>query len=232
MILPDLSAFGMRWKAQSYTSGMTEQRSRAEQRGDAEAPLRPELWRTFIAIELPHPLRKKLAEVRYRLPVGPAKAIRWIPPDGIHLTLRFLGDIEPSRVPAIAERVAAAAAQTGRFWLELAGTGAFPPSGPPRVFWFGVAGELQRLNHLQGRIEGGLSTLGFERDRRPFHPHMTVGRISTSAHTRDAMDARAAFARVAVDPGQRFEARSVTFFRSHLLEAGARYEVLSNSELG
>lgn len=191
---------------------------------------RPELWRTFVAIELPGQLKKKLADIRHRLPVGPARAIRWIPPDGIHLTLRFLGDIEPARVPQVADRMTAAAAQTGKFWLALASPGAFPPSGPPRVFWVGLTGELQRLGSLQARIEGGLSTLGFEPDRRPFHPHLTVGRISTGARTREALDARAAFTRVQIEPGQRFDARSVTLWRSHLLEAGARYEALATAD--
>lgn len=192
----------------------------------------PDLWRTFVAIELPPQLRKKLADIRYKLPVGPARAVRWIPPDGIHLTLRFLGDIEPARVPAVGERLKAAASQTGKFWLEPSSPGAFPPSGPPRIFWVGLAGELQRLNLLQGRIEGGLSTIEFEPDRRPFHPHLTVGRISATARPREAMDARSAFARVQIEPGQRFDVRAVTFFRSHLLEAGARYEVLTTAELG
>lgn len=192
---------------------------------------RPGLWRTFIAVELPAPLRKKLADLRYKLPVGPARSVRWIPPDGIHLTLRFLGDIEPDRVPAVVERLKAAASQSGQFRLEPSATGAFPPFGPPRIFWVGLAGELQRLNLLQGRVEGGLSTLGFEPDRRPFHPHLTVGRISTRARPRDATDARSAFARVEIEPGQRFDVRAVTFFRSHLLEDGARYEALGRAEL-
>jgi 2'-5' RNA ligase len=87
------------------------------------------------------------------------------------------------------------------------------------------------LNLLQGRIEGGLSTIGFEPDRRPFHPHLTVGRISTIARPREAMDARSAYSRLEIEPGQRFEVQSVTFFRSHLLEDGARYEVLATAEL-
>ena len=189
------------------------------------------LWRTFIAIELPPPLRTKLADIRHRLPAGPARAIRWIPPDGIHLTLRFLGDVEPARVPGISERVAAAASQTGRFWLELAGPGAFPPAGAPSVFWIGLTGETQRLSSLHARLEGGLSTIGFEPDRRPFHPHLTIGRISSRARTREALDARSAFVRLQVEPGLRFEARSVTLWRSHLLESGARYEALSTAEL-
>lgn len=201
------------------------------EREDGEPGDRPELWRTFVAIELPPPLRQKLADIRHRMPAGPARAIRWIPPDGIHLTLRFLGDIEPGRVAAVVERISAAAAQTGRFWLELAGPGAFPPSGPPRVFWVGLAGELQRLGSLQARIEGGLSTIGFEPDRRPFHPHLTIGRISSRARTREALDARSSFTRVQVEPGQRFDARSLTLWRSHLMEEGARYEPLASAEL-
>jgi 2'-5' RNA ligase len=192
---------------------------------------RPDLWRTFVAIALPPPLTRKLADLRHKLPVGPARSVRWIPPDGIHLTLRFLGDIEPTRVSGVVERLKAAASQSGRFSLEPSSPGAFPPSGPPRIFWVGLAGELQRLNLLQGRIEGGLSTIGFEPDRRPFHPHLTVGRISTMARSREAMDARSAYSRLEIEPGQRFEVQSVTFFRSHLLEDGARYEVLATAEL-
>ena len=190
-----------------------------------------EPWRTFIAIDLPPPLRNRLADIRNRLPAGPARAIRWIPPDGIHLTLRFLGDIDPARAPAVEDRLAAAALQTGKFSLELAGPGAFPTSGPPSVFWVGLGGEVQRLASLHARVEGGLSTIGFEPERRPFHPHLTIARISSQARTREALDARSAFLRVRIEPGQRFDARSITLWRSHLLQAGARYESLATAEL-
>lgn len=186
----------------------------------------------FVALELPPPLKKALADVRHRLPVGPARAIRWIPPDGIHLTLRFLGDIDPGRVPAITSGVAAAAGQTGRFWLELGAAGTFPPEGAPRVFWVGLKGELQRLAGLQGRVEGALASIGFEPDRRPFHPHLTVGRIGSRTRTREALDARSAFLRVPVEPGQRFDLKAVALWRSHLREDGAVYEQLASAQLG
>jgi 2'-5' RNA ligase len=201
------------------------------QREDREPSDVAELWRVFIALELPPPLKRALADVRHRLPAGPARAVRWIPPDGIHLTLRFLGDTDPARVQAIASGLAAAAGQSGRFWLELGMPGTFPPAGAPRVFWIGLRGELKRLASLQGRVEGSLAASGFEPDRRPFHPHLTVGRIGARARTREALDARAAFLRLPVEPGQRFEAKTVTLWRSHLREDGAVYEELASAQL-
>jgi 2'-5' RNA ligase len=191
-----------------------------------------QLWRVFIALKLPPPLKKSLADVRHRLPVGPARAIRWIPPDGIHLTLRFLGDIDPDRVPTIAAGVSAAAGQTGRFWLELGEPGTFPPAGAPRVFWIGLSGERQRLAGLHGRVEGALAAIGFEPDRRPFHPHLTVGRIGARTRTRDALDARSAFLRLSVEPRPRFDVTAVAVWQSHLREDGAVYEQLASAPLG
>ncbi|MBM3960212.1 MAG: RNA 2',3'-cyclic phosphodiesterase [SAR202 cluster bacterium] len=192
----------------------------------------PGTWRVFIAAELPPNIQQALAVVRQLLPARHSGTIRWLPLDGIHLTLRFLGDVDRDRVASIADRMSAAAAQTGRFQLELAGTGCFPAPERPRVFWVGLRGDLQRLSQLHGRIEGGLSAIGIGVDPRPFHPHLTVGRDATNSRPYEVQAAGYSFARVAVEPGHRFEVSAVTLFRSHLTSDGARYESLRTSALG
>ncbi|MBI4305521.1 MAG: RNA 2',3'-cyclic phosphodiesterase [Chloroflexi bacterium] len=192
----------------------------------------PEMWRAFVALDLPEVIRRKLTALKYKMPPGPASALRWLEPHGIHLTIRFLGDIDPNRVPEISERLNLAALQSTPFMLELAATGIFPSSQRPNVFWVGLAGEIQRLSQFQGRVEGALSAAGFEPDERGFHPHLTIARISKRARPREARAAAEAFAKLTIEPGARFKVESLTFFRSHLLESGPRYEALSIAPLG
>lgn len=193
---------------------------------------RDETWRVFIAAEIPPDIRTALDDVRRRLAPRHERAIRWLPLDGIHLTLRFLGDIQAGLVPAITQRIDHAASQTGRFQLELAGTGCFPAIERPRVFWVGLKGDLQRLTQLHGRLEGGLAAIGIEADTRPFHPHLTVGRDATNARPFEVQDAGYAFTRLTVASGLKLNVATIRLFRSHLTKDGARYESLHSADLG
>ena len=194
---------------------------------------RPGQWRTFVAVPLPSETLGALRALSDKMPRVARDSVRWIDADGIHLTLRFLGGIEPDRVPQISESLLGAAAQSGRFALRLGGLGAFPSLDRPRVFWVGLDGELDRLKRLHARVEGALSRVGVEPEARDFEPHLTVGRMRNGIAQHLARRAGYAFARAKLPmPALEFTVASITLFRSHLSDTGARYEALSEAPLG
>jgi 2'-5' RNA ligase len=135
--------------------------------------------RAFIALELTDGIRRSLAEQIADFKSGGAD-VRWVKPEDIHLTLKFLGDIEENLVPSIAEHLERSAAAFAPFNLSLAGTGVFPASGRPRILWAGIEGA-ETLQSLQQAVEKEMESLGFPREKRPFRPHITLGRIRSAS---------------------------------------------------
>lgn len=139
--------------------------------------------RTFVAIELSADLKHALENVQTALQgqlqqsIGPNVHIQWIRPESLHLTLKFLGDIDEARVPAIGgvlERVARA--QTA-FAVEASGAGVFPDIRAPRIVWAGLTGAVDKLMQLAAAVESALAPLGFPSEGKPFAPHLTVARV-------------------------------------------------------
>ncbi len=131
--------------------------------------------RLFIAVELDEAIRARLGAAQERLRAAQC-SVKWVKPELMHLTLRFLGEVEEPRVPQIEEAMASAAAGIAPFEVTVAGLGAFPEHGAPRVLWAGIRdnGSLATLNR---RLEEGARRLGFEPEERPFSPHLTIGRV-------------------------------------------------------
>ena len=130
--------------------------------------------RAFIAIDLPETLRSSLGQCQaFFRPSAPGA--RWVRPEGIHLTLKFLGEVEPVTLEKIKESLKTA----GRFEpfrVEIIGFGFFPDARRPKVFWAGVeAGP--GLAELAGHVEGAMASLGFPPEERPFRPHLTLARF-------------------------------------------------------
>ena len=136
--------------------------------------------RAFIAIGLDEVIRARLAEAQERLRAARA-SVKWVKPELIHLTLKFLGEIEADAVEGIMGVVAQAAEGIGPFDVRVAGLGAFPPRGAPRVVWAGME-EDARLATLQQLLEAGLEPLGFPAENRPFTAHLTLGRVKDPRH--------------------------------------------------
>lgn len=131
--------------------------------------------RLFVALNLPVAERKRIykASLPFRdreLPV------RWLEPEGYHLTLKFLGEIRQEHVSPISDVLRAVAADNTRFSVEMGGFGAFPTIRRPRVFWLGAEAS-PALRCLKQDVEWRLAELGFERETRAFHPHVTMGRV-------------------------------------------------------
>ena len=139
--------------------------------------------RLFVALNVPSQLRQAVwqatAPLRDRgLPV------KWVHPEGIHLSLKFLGDVADERESELAAALGRAAVGTRALSLALGGFGVFPDFQRPRVVWVGVAGE-PALEILQHRVEQEFAPLGFPTEARPFRPHITLGRAGREARPRD-----------------------------------------------
>lgn len=173
--------------------------------------------RAFVAIDLPEALHAALGEAQQGFRSACHDA-RWTRPEGIHLTLKFLGEISDAQ----ARQVVEALAQIGPFEpfsVEVKGFGFFPHAGRPRVFWAGVTAP-PALAGLAERVEGELVKVGFAREERPFSPHLTLARFPVPRP--QAALAAAVAARAATSLG-RFEASEFSLFESKLSPQGAQY---------
>ena len=132
--------------------------------------------RTFIAVEIPDAIKDGIAELESRLK-RTGTDIRWVEPGNIHITLKFLGDIEQDRTAVVHEGLGAALVTIGPFDLKLGRVGAFPDLNRPRVFWVSVTAGRDELFAMQHSIEAELHARGFVREERPFSPHLTIGRV-------------------------------------------------------
>ena len=132
--------------------------------------------RLFVAIELSKKVRSALSRVQSKLQAE-CSGVRWVPPENIHLTVKFIGDVSDRDVDAVARAVAGVAAEVRPFDMEITGSGCFPPRGPVRIVWAGVGEESGALLGCAERLEDALWELGVAREPRRYSPHLTVGRV-------------------------------------------------------
>ena len=175
--------------------------------------------RSFIAVDLPEETRKLLEDIQRELKQCGA-AVRWVKPRSIHLTLKFLGNIQPAQVEDIALAVAQEIRDQPPITLRPAGLGAFPNLRKPRVIWIGMEGEVQRLNGIQARVENSLEPLGFAREKRGFRPHLTIGRVKDRRRLQPLIDAMAT---LDIPPFNSFDADEIILYKSDLRPTGAIY---------
>ena len=150
--------------------------------------------RLFVALNLPPALRQGLWEATAPLRDGAAR-IKWVRPEGIHLTLKFLGEVPEERAPELAAALARAARGARALTLALGGFGVFPDFHRPRIVWVGIAPD-PALEILQHRVEQEFAPLGFPTEARPVRPHATLGRAARDAGARDLVGLEAALAGV------------------------------------
>jgi 2'-5' RNA ligase len=184
--------------------------------------------RSFIAIELPAELKGGLAQLEAQLKLGKPSAVKWVDPSGIHLTLKFLGNIAVDRISAITRAMEEATRELSPFQLKVTGLGVFPNLKRVQVIWVGIGGEVDKLGQLQQRIESSLASLGFTAETRRFTPHLTLARLRDQA----SPDERQRFGQLIAST--KFEAiytikvDSINLMRSQLTREGAIYSRLSS----
>ena len=135
--------------------------------------------RAFVAVDLPESVRTGLARLQdaLRQGAGQDRGLRWVSPESIHLTLKFLGDIPQDSVDGIAEALGSVMADSPPFQLGFDELGAFPNLARPRVLWLGLKGDVAVLRELQKSVEDSLAALGFPAEGRDFSPHLTLARV-------------------------------------------------------
>lgn len=186
--------------------------------------------RLFIAVELPEGVRTALNEAVGAMRARLARAhagLRWAGPEGMHLTLKFLGNVATGTVPALEEALRAATRGMRPFSLTLQGTGAFPDEHAPRTLWAGLAGDLPGLHALREAIETATAAIGYAREPRAFRPHVALARLPDHVgprHQAAVMEALRAL-RVPVTPP--LNVREVSLMQSTLLPTGAVYRRLA-----
>jgi 2'-5' RNA ligase len=184
--------------------------------------------RTFIAIDLSESVRQDIAKGQEKLRRS-GLPIRWVRPKGIHLTLKFLGDIEKGQVEKICAAIEQATETSSPFTLHGEGIGVFPDFKRPRVVWVGISGHLEVLYALQKDLDVQLHSLGFPKEKRRFKGHLTLGRAKgrmDGAKLRRALQPWDDFGTEA------FTVEALTLFQSDLRPDGAVYSKLCEAMLG
>lgn len=137
--------------------------------------------RLFIAIKLPQVLIEALTSVQAQLAKRvPSGAVKWVRPNQIHITLRFLGEVEPDNVSEIKDRLMEITTYFRPFTIRPTGLSGFPTPSAPRVIFVGLEGEINILNSLAQQIDNEVGRYGSHQEDRAFHPHLTLGRLTKS----------------------------------------------------
>ena len=193
---------------------------------------REEEVRAFVAVELPEDARLVLGRLVEELRRAPLDHLRTVNPEGIHLTLKFLGNVAVSRLPQVTAAMDQAAAGAGPMEVELRGLGGFPNLGSPRVLWVGIEGETAQLRALAMALDEGLAAAGFPAETRPFAPHLTLGRMRDGATAGERRQAGEALQRLEGREQAPLPVTGISLMQSELRPQGARYTRLHHAPLG
>ena len=186
----------------------------------------PQTVRVFVALDLPGQAKAILSEtvqdLRDALPAG----VRWVDPAGIHLTLKFLGDVHTERVGSLLAAMdeASRSFEYSSLALKLSGLGVFPNAREPRVLWAGVEGDLEALGRLQMLMDEALYDLDFARERRPFRPHLTLGRVRDQVSQPERRRIGELMRQTRLAGSHTWEAGEIHLIRSTLAPGGAIYD--------
>jgi 2'-5' RNA ligase len=191
-----------------------------------------ETIRAFIAIPLPDPVLDKLSALQDSLTDQvPPRSVRWVRPEGIHLTLKFLGDTPTDKLPEINQALAAVGRHAPGCTFTIEGSGCFPNLHRPRVVWVGVQEPSGRLAALQTAIEEVMTPFGYPPEGRRFKPHLTLGRIHRRASRNDAAQVGEVVSNTTVGLLAEVTADHFTLIRSVLKPTGAEYTPLERFTL-
>jgi 2'-5' RNA ligase len=188
----------------------------------------PDTIRTFIAVEIPESIISGIRELQQGIN-DYGVDIRWIRPENIHLTLKFLGDVEAVDVDKISEAISKTVDGVASIPLKAKGIGVFPDIKRPRVLWVGLTGQLEFLIRLQKTLDENLKGIGFRQEKRPFKGHLTIGRIKAKMNAKKFGEALMAFRNF---ESETFVADKIILFKSELKPRGAFYTYLASEFLG
>lgn len=182
-----------------------------------------ETIRSFIAIELPPQVKQGLARLQEQLKSSTPKGVKWVDPGSIHLTIKFLGEVQSDRISLISKNLVDAVKKIKAFSVGVEGLGVFPDPRRPRVLWVAVVGEVDKLVILQQAVDTALSPLGFVKENRAFVPHLTLARLRDDMppQVRQSFGQRFLAAKLESLPLHKVE--SLNLMKSQLTPGGAIY---------
>jgi RNA 2',3'-cyclic 3'-phosphodiesterase len=184
------------------------------------------IMRCFIAIEIPSEVKSAFIELQNDLKSAGAD-VAWTNPDNVHLTLKFLGEIDKKLVSEVERICLETIAAMQPFNLGINGIGLFPNERHPRVLWVGLGGEVETLERLQEQLDERLAGIGFEIEEKDFQPHLTVGRIRSNKNLRELLVKSAGYTL----PSLSFVVQEIVLMKSDLLPAGACYSELAKARM-
>ena len=187
--------------------------------------------RVFVAADLPEFVEDALGRAALSLREARIEGLRPVRPEGVHLTLKFLGDVPESQIEGIGQAVSAAVAGQRQFEISTGGFGAFPNDRRPQVLWVGIEGRLEPLMRLQADVDAALGALGFQTETRPFHPHLTLARLDRRMPDHARRASLDALESTGLAAGMRIPVRLVSLVESILGRGGARYVRLATARL-
>ena len=190
----------------------------------------PSVLRLFVAVELPASVRQRLADLAAELRGMGLERLRWVRPENIHITLKFLGETPADRQPEIEDALRAAAEGVAPHELTLGELGKFGGRQSPRVLLVDVRGDVDALKALQKRVDGKIAPLGFPAEKRPFAAHLTLARVPQDLARKVARPLTEAIDAVKV-PDPPIPVREIVLMRSELSREGPVYTRLFGVEL-
>ena len=184
--------------------------------------------RTFVCFEIPQNVMHNLRDLIHYLKTF-GRGVRWVRHDGIHLTLKFLGEVEESHIENIIAELEQIALKYRPFSVTLSGKGAFPNFQRPKVFWVGIKEPSGSIENIQQDIENALVPIGFEKESRRFSPHLTLGRIKFKDPTVEKISVE--LQRMKIEENE-FLVKELVLMKSDLQLEGALYTPLKKIKLG
>ena len=181
------------------------------------------MLRAFIALEIPAGIQSAIAHSTAALKKAlPKTLVRWVAPQNVHLTLKFLGDVSPATLEQLAETLMGETASHGMFSMSVGGLGAFPDAHRARVIWIGLEAP-PAMETLRRGVEAAAAQLGYRPEERVFSPHLTIGRVGQNASAPDLQHIRNVLEASKVGKLGTLRVEAVHIFKSDLQPGGAVY---------
>jgi RNA 2',3'-cyclic 3'-phosphodiesterase len=186
--------------------------------------------RAFIAIELPQNIKDHISRLQDKLKKSGAD-VKWVSPSNIHLTLKFLGEIDEKTRDGVCACLVEIAAHTPRYTVKLGSLGAFPGIQSPRIIWIGLSLGHDQTRSIADQLENNLEKYGIDRETRPFSSHITIGRVRSQKNKDDLVRCISGLESSMKENLGEFQAEKITLFKSTLLPQGPIYGIIQETNL-
>ncbi len=183
--------------------------------------------RIFIGIDLPSYVKEKILKIQRHL-ASTSNKIKWVQKNNLHITLKFLGYIEPNTIELISNKLKKTISKKSNFKITLSKIGAFPKINYPKIIWVGIENEIEKMQNLFKDIDKSLYQLGFNKEKRKFHSHITIGRVKNLQKKSELVEL---LTKVEY-PQQVVNIENVILYKSVLNTKGPIYTKLNKYKLG